>query len=87
MENVDRQSARKRSKREGGTPVTYGLRISRNSWTRTPGAAVKLDLYGLKFFYARVLNKPWKDIPLIKPPKTSRIPISSPSSRWGNGLP
>ena len=37
-------------------------------------SAVKLDLYGLKFFYSRVLNKTWEDIPLIKPPKTSRIP-------------
>ena len=35
---------------------------------------VKLDLYGLKFFYSRVLNKTWEDIPLIKPPRTSRIP-------------
>ena len=40
-----------------------------HSWS-----AVKLDLYCLKFFYSGVLNKPWKDIPLIKPPKTSRIP-------------
>jgi site-specific recombinase XerD len=40
-----------------------------HSWS-----TVKLDLYGLKFFYTRVLNKTWEDIPLIKPPKTSRIP-------------
>jgi len=40
-----------------------------NSWS-----AVKLDLYGLKFFYSRVLNRTWEDIPVIKPPKTSRIP-------------
>lgn len=40
-----------------------------HSWS-----TVKLDLYGLKFFYSRVLNKTWEDIPLIKPPKTSRIP-------------
>ena len=40
---------------------------------------VKLDLYGLKFFYTNVLKKPWVDIPLIKPPKTTRIPdILSP---------
>lgn len=44
------------------------LLISR-SWS-----AVKLDLYGLKFFYAMVLDKPWTDIPLVKPPKTRRIP-------------
>ena len=35
---------------------------------------VKLDLYGLKFFYTEVLNKTWNDIPLVKPPKTTRIP-------------
>lgn len=35
---------------------------------------VKLDLYGLKFFYTNVLKKTWIDIPLIKPPKTTRIP-------------
>lgn len=40
-----------------------------HSWS-----TVKLDLYGLKFFYSKVLNKTWEDIPLIKPPKTSRIP-------------
>lgn len=40
-----------------------------HSWS-----AVKLDLYGLKFFYTQVLRKPWEDIPLIRPPKTSRIP-------------
>ncbi|WLE95294.1 MAG: site-specific integrase [Candidatus Electrothrix communis] len=26
-------------------------------------SAVKLDLYGLKFFYSRVLNRTWEDIP------------------------
>jgi len=40
-----------------------------HSWS-----TVKLDLYGLKFFYSRVLGKTWQDVPLIKPPKTSRIP-------------
>jgi len=43
--------------------------LDRHSWS-----TVKLDLYGLKFFYSRVLNKTWENIPLIKPPKTSRIP-------------
>ena len=43
--------------------------LDSHSWS-----AVKLDLYGLKFFYTRVLNKTWEDIPLIKPPKTTRIP-------------
>ncbi len=43
--------------------------LERLSWS-----AVKLDLYGLKFFYTQVLTKSWVDIPLIKPPKTKRIP-------------
>ena len=43
--------------------------LESHSWS-----AVKLDLYGLKFFYTHVLNKTWVDIPLIKPPKTTRIP-------------
>lgn len=43
--------------------------LDSHSWS-----AVKLDLYGLKFFYTRVLDKTWEDIPLVKPPKTTRIP-------------
>ena len=43
--------------------------LQSHSWS-----AVKLDLYGLKFFYTHVLKKTWEDIPLIKPPKTTRIP-------------
>lgn len=43
--------------------------LERLSWS-----AVKLDLYGLKFFYTHVLAKPWADIPLIKPPRSTRIP-------------
>jgi len=43
--------------------------LESHSWN-----TVKLDLYGLKFFYTKVLNKTWQDIPLIKPPKTTRIP-------------
>ncbi len=43
--------------------------VQRLSWS-----AVKLDLYGLKFFYTHVLNKPWTDVQLIKPPKAVRIP-------------
>jgi integrase len=43
--------------------------LEHHSWS-----TVKLDLYGLKFFYARVLGRTWQDIPLVKPPKTSRIP-------------
>jgi len=37
-------------------------------------SAVKLDLYGLKFFYTHVLQKSWTNILLIKPPKATRIP-------------
>lgn len=43
--------------------------LSTHSWS-----AVKLDLYGLKFFYAHVLRKPWVAIDLIKPPKAKRLP-------------
>ena len=43
--------------------------LQRLSWS-----AVKLDLYGLRFFYTHVLDKPWVDIPVIKPPKSKRIP-------------
>ena len=43
--------------------------LERLSWS-----AVKLDLYGLKFFYIHVLKKDWVDIPVIKPPKITRIP-------------
>jgi integrase len=43
--------------------------LESHSWN-----TVKLDLYGLKYFYTNVLKKTWEDIPLIKPPKTSRIP-------------
>jgi len=43
--------------------------LDHHSWS-----TVKLDLYGLKFFYSRVLDKTWEDVPLVKPPKTSRIP-------------
>ena len=45
--------------------------LIRLSWS-----AVKLDLYGLKFFYTHVLNKPWVNIPMIKPPRCTRIPDS-----------
>lgn len=43
--------------------------LETHSWS-----AVKLDLYGLKFFYTQVLKKPCVDIPLIKQPRTQRIP-------------
>lgn len=43
--------------------------LETSSWS-----TVKLDLYGLKFFYTHVLEITWVDIPMIKPPKTTRIP-------------
>ena len=43
--------------------------LESHSWS-----TVKLDLYGLKFFYNRVLNKTWDDVPLVKSPKIIRIP-------------
>jgi len=43
--------------------------LESHSWS-----AVKLDLYGLKFYYTYVLHKPWTHIDLIKPPKAQRLP-------------
>ena len=43
--------------------------VTSHSWS-----SVKLDLYGLKFYYAQVLRKPWVAPGLIKPPKTQRLP-------------
>jgi integrase/recombinase XerD len=43
--------------------------LDSHSWS-----AVKLDLYGLKFFYAHVLHKPWVNVDMIKPPKAQRLP-------------
>jgi integrase/recombinase XerD len=43
--------------------------LESHSWS-----AVKLDLYGLKFYYTHVLHKPWVCPALIKPPKGQRLP-------------
>lgn len=43
--------------------------LASHSWS-----GVKLDLYGLKFFYTHVLRKPWVAPDLIKPPKAQRLP-------------
>lgn len=43
--------------------------VGSHSWT-----TVKLDLYGLKFYYAHVLKQPWVAPGLIKPPKSQRLP-------------
>lgn len=40
-----------------------------HSWS-----AVKLDLYGLKFYYEHVLKKPWVAPGLVKPPRSQRLP-------------
>jgi len=43
--------------------------LDTHSWS-----TVKLDLYGLKFFYTHVLHKRWEEVNLIKPPKARRLP-------------
>ena len=43
--------------------------ITSHSWS-----AVKLDLYGLKFYTLHVLRKPWVAPGLIKPPRAQRLP-------------
>jgi integrase len=43
--------------------------LGTHSWS-----AVKLDLYGLKFYYQHVLKKPWVAPGLIKPPRSQRLP-------------
>ena len=43
--------------------------IATHSWS-----AVKLDLYGLKFYTTHVLRKPWVMPHLIRPPKAQRLP-------------
>jgi site-specific recombinase XerD len=37
-------------------------------------SALKHDLYGLKFYYAQVLDKPWPGADLVKPPKSHTLP-------------
>src|SRR4030067_686753 len=39
-----------------------------------PWSSVKHDLYGLKFYYAHVLHKPWAAPNLIKPPSAQALP-------------
>ena len=43
--------------------------MASHSWS-----AVKLDLYGLKFYYEHVLRQPWVAPGLIKPPRVQRLP-------------
>ncbi len=42
--------------------------LGAHSWS-----AVKLDLYGLKFYYQHVLKKHWVAPGLLKPPKSQRL--------------
>lgn len=37
-------------------------------------SSLKHDLYGLKFYYAKVLDKPWPGADLVKPPKSFALP-------------
>lgn len=43
--------------------------VASHSWS-----AVKLDLYGFKFYTLHVLGQPWAMPNFIKPPKVSRLP-------------
>lgn len=43
--------------------------LSTHSWS-----AVKHDLYGLKFYYQKVLHQPWPAPDLVKPPSAQRLP-------------
>lgn len=54
---------------EGQLTEYFSALLGTHSWS-----AVKLDLYGLKFFTLHVLKKPWAMPDLIKPPKTQRLP-------------
>ncbi len=46
----------------------FSTLIDSYSWN-----TVKLDLYGLKFYYTHVLHKPWA-VSLVKPPRIHRLP-------------
>ena len=46
--------------------------IASHSWS-----AVKLDLYGYKFYTLHVLRRPWTMPQLIKPPKVQRLPAGA----------
>jgi hypothetical protein len=53
--------------------------LETHSWS-----SAKLDIYGLQFFYTHVLKKTWQDIPLIKPTKAKRIPVSVMKNNQNN---
>jgi integrase/recombinase XerD len=43
--------------------------LSTHSWS-----TLKHDLYGLKFYYEKVLHQPWPAPDLVKPPSVQRLP-------------
>jgi len=45
-------------------------------------SSLKHDLYGPKFYYAQVLNKPWPGADLVKPPKSHTLRL-----KYGVGSP
>ncbi len=47
----------------------FSALVTTHSWS-----AVKLDLYGFKFYTQHVLGKPWAMPNFIKPPKVQRLP-------------
>jgi integrase/recombinase XerD len=47
----------------------FSERLLSHSWS-----AVKLDWYGLRFYYEHVLAKPWPAPGLVKPPRSQRLP-------------
>lgn len=47
----------------------FSALVDSHSWS-----TVKLDLYGLKFYYEHVLRKPWVAHSLIKPPRCQHLP-------------
>jgi integrase/recombinase XerD len=47
----------------------FSLILDQLSWS-----TLKHDLYGLKFYYAYVLDKPWPGAELTRAPKVSRLP-------------
>ena len=47
----------------------FSERLDTHSWS-----AVKLDLYGLRFYYEHVLAKPWPASGLLRSPRSQRLP-------------
>lgn len=43
--------------------------LTTHSWS-----TLKHDLYGLKFYYEKVLHQPWPAVGLVKPPGAQRLP-------------